>query len=94
MGDIKEGKTETYFEPVSFEPGHGLTWKYHEFETGEYKVANGHVVELTVRKPVTGISNLYRFFIIFVILLKESLHFSCAYMVQVGFFLAVSRQAI
>ena len=73
VGDIKAGKTETYFEPVSFEPGHGLTWKYHEFETGKYKVANGQVVELTVRKPVTGISNGYRCFIYLVILCKGAI---------------------
>ena len=70
-GYVKVGKT--YFVPVDFEVGHGLTWKYHEYETGKYKVANGQVVELTVRKPVTGISNGYRCFIYLVILCKGAI---------------------
>jgi hypothetical protein len=70
-GYVKVG--EIYFVPVDSEPGHGLTWKYHEYETGKYKVANGQVVELTVRKPVTGISHGYRCFIYLVILCKGAI---------------------
>jgi hypothetical protein len=66
---------KTYLVPVDFESGHGLTWKYHEYEKGEYKVANGQVVEFTVRKPITGVSNLYRCFIYLVILCKPVIAF-------------------
>jgi hypothetical protein len=66
---------KTYFVPVDFESGHGLTWKYHEYEKGVYKVANGQVVEFTVRKPITGVSNLYQSFIYLVILCKPVIAF-------------------
>ncbi len=68
VGCIKVGKT--YFKPVDLEVGHGMTWKYQTWETGNFKIANGQVKNLEVRKPITGISNLYRFFIYLLILCK------------------------
>jgi hypothetical protein len=68
VGCIKVGKT--YFKPIDFEMGHGKTWKYQSWETGNYKIANGQVKNLTVTKPITGISTLYRLFIYFCILAK------------------------
>jgi hypothetical protein len=65
---IKVGKT--FFTPILQDAGHGLTWKYQNYETGKYLVSNGQVVELKVNKPITGISPYYRFFVWFVVASK------------------------
>ena len=65
---IKVGKT--YFSPIDEDKGHGLTWKYQKFDTGKFKVVNGETVEVQVSKPITGITNHYRLFVVFVILCK------------------------
>ncbi len=65
---IKVGKT--YFTPIHLDAGHGMTWKYQNYETGKYLVSNGQVVELKVNKPITGITPYYRSFVLFVIASK------------------------
>ncbi len=68
---IRVGKT--FFTPIHFDTGHGVTWKYQNYETGKYLVSNGQVVELKVNKPITGISLLYRSFVLFVIASKAAI---------------------
>ena len=68
VGCIKVGKT--YFKPIDLDLGHGMTWKYQTWETGNMKIADGQVKNLQVRKPITGISTLYRCFIYLLILFK------------------------
>jgi hypothetical protein len=68
---IKVGKT--YFTPIRSDTGHGATWKYHCYETGNFKADTGQVLELKVKKPITGISSYYRCFVLLVIASKVAI---------------------
>lgn len=57
-----------------WQPHHGYKWKYQNYKSKDYEIV--HIgdslipVTLKARKPFTGITDLYRYFIVFVIFNK------------------------